>query len=91
MNYGVIGMILGHEITHGYDNKGRLHDGYGINTLNCSKFKRFSKGNVREWWDKTTYLNFQKKKECFINQYGSIKIPINLNLTSKIFFLNLIF
>lgn len=84
MNYGSIGMVIGHEITHGYDNNGRLHDGDGIFLLN---FFINILGNVRDWWDKITYKNFHEKKECFIEQYGSMQIPIKDNLTCNKFIL----
>lgn len=57
---------MGHEITHGFDNSGRLFDG---------------NGNLRDWWDNQTSENFKTKKKCFIEQYGSVEIPIQENFT----------
>ncbi|XP_063976549.1 neprilysin-11-like isoform X2 [Diachasmimorpha longicaudata] len=55
LNYGAIGTILGHELTHGFDNSGRLYDG---------------DGNLRQWWSNDTILEYKDKVECFIQHYG---------------------
>ncbi|CAJ0937570.1 unnamed protein product, partial [Mesorhabditis belari] len=65
-NYGAIGTIIGHEITHGFDNSGAQYD---------------MDGNLRNWWDKTTFSNFQTKTQCFVDQYGSQRVE---NLTLKV-------
>jgi predicted metalloendopeptidase len=57
LNYGGIGSVLGHELTHGFDNNGALFD---------------DKGNFENWWSKSTREKFEKKQQCFINQYGNI-------------------
>ncbi|XP_015119868.1 neprilysin-4 [Diachasma alloeum] len=56
LNYGAIGTILGHELTHGFDNSGRLYDG---------------DGNLRQWWSNDTILEYKDKVECFVQHYGS--------------------
>lgn len=56
MNYGAIGTILGHELTHGFDNSGRLYDG---------------DGNLRQWWSNETVIEYKDKVECFIDHYSS--------------------
>ncbi|KAL3113067.1 hypothetical protein niasHT_013532 [Heterodera trifolii] len=72
MNYGSIGVVLAHEITHGFDNNGRLHDQFG---------------NVRNWWQNGTATAFIGQKKCFIDQYNAIQVPgieglhVNGNLT----------
>ncbi|KAK6734723.1 hypothetical protein RB195_018113 [Necator americanus] len=55
VNYAAIGLGIGHEITHGYDDLGSQYDDLG---------------NLRRWWDHTTLETFQKKRQCFINQYN---------------------
>ncbi|CAD6199068.1 unnamed protein product [Caenorhabditis auriculariae] len=60
-NYGAIGMGIGHEITHGYDDLGAQYD---------------DKGNLRGWWHTETMTTFQKKKQCFVAQYGSKAEPV---------------
>ncbi|XP_076238270.1 M13 family metallopeptidase neprilysin 5 [Calliopsis andreniformis] len=56
LNYGAIGTVLGHELTHGFDNSGRHFD---------------SDGNVRQWWTNETILEYTEKAECFIKHYNS--------------------
>ncbi|CAK4177794.1 unnamed protein product [Aphanomyces euteiches] len=55
-NFGAIGMVLGHEITHGFDNHGRLYDGDGNRAL---------------WWSNATNSAFEKKAQCIAEQYGN--------------------
>ncbi|XP_067119002.1 membrane metallo-endopeptidase-like 1 [Centruroides vittatus] len=56
MNFGGVGFIFAHEITHGLDNSGRLKDKYG---------------NLNNWWNEKSETEFEKKSECFVNQYNS--------------------
>jgi predicted metalloendopeptidase len=56
MNYGAIGFIIGHEITHGFDNQGRIYDG---------------QGNIVDWWAEDTKKQFLEKAMCIIRQYGN--------------------
>ncbi|XP_006610149.1 neprilysin-4-like isoform X1 [Apis dorsata] len=56
LNYGAIGSILGHELTHGFDNNGRHYD---------------SNGNVKQWWTNETILRYTEKIECFIDHYNT--------------------
>ncbi|XP_044749449.1 neprilysin-like isoform X2 [Coccinella septempunctata] len=60
LNYGSIGSVLGHELTHGFDNNGRKHDKYG---------------NFKQWWSNETIETFEMKTECFIEQYDNLTIP----------------
>ncbi|KAJ3654443.1 hypothetical protein Zmor_013632 [Zophobas morio] len=66
MNYGAIGHIIGHEITHGFDDEGRQFD---------------KDGNLVNWWQQKTKEAFDAKAQCIIDQYGNITVPeVNLNL-----------
>lgn len=56
MNYGAIGTVLGHELTHGFDNSGRHFD---------------SNGNVRQWWTNETISEYTEKTDCFVKHYNS--------------------
>ncbi|XP_011707585.1 PREDICTED: membrane metallo-endopeptidase-like 1 [Wasmannia auropunctata] len=59
MNYGGIGYIIGHEITHGFDNNGR----------------QFNKeGNFVDWWDPEAKKHYLKRVECLIHQYGNYTV-----------------
>ncbi|XP_017775451.1 PREDICTED: endothelin-converting enzyme 1 isoform X2 [Nicrophorus vespilloides] len=66
MNYGAIGFVIGHEITHGFDDQGRQFD---------------KNGNLVDWWEQETREAFVKKAQCIIDQYGNYTVPeIGLNL-----------
>ncbi|CAH2090137.1 unnamed protein product [Euphydryas editha] len=60
LNYGSLGTILGHEITHGFDNFGRLFD---------------KNGNLLPWWTNETINSFVNKTQCFVDQYSSYIVP----------------
>jgi len=69
LNYGGIGMVVGHEITHGFDDQGSQKDG---------------EGNLVDWWEKETKDKYNKKAKCIIDQYGNYTVEvkgetINLN------------
>ena len=56
MNYGRLGWILGHEITHGFDDQGSQFD---VN------------GNLFDWWKAETKEKYLAKAQCMIQQYGN--------------------
>lgn len=60
MNYGSIGSIMGHELTHGFDTIGSQYD---------------SEGNLKNWWAKETKAAFLKKAQCIVDQYLTIVDP----------------
>ncbi|XP_028410306.1 endothelin-converting enzyme 2-like [Dendronephthya gigantea] len=59
MNYGSLGFIVGHEISHGFDEDG---SGYDEN------------GNIRHWWTKVSHDNFVERSKCLIDQYSNVTI-----------------
>ncbi|GFT19377.1 neprilysin-2 [Nephila pilipes] len=65
MNFGAIGYVIGHEITHGFDDRGRQFD---------------KDGNNVNWWDTTTDELFKKKARCIIEQYGNYTAENGLNV-----------
>jgi predicted metalloendopeptidase len=58
-NLGAIGIVIGHELTHGYDNNGRRYD---------------ADGNLRDWWKPADAEAFQQRAECLIREYSSFEI-----------------
>lgn len=60
MNFGGIGFIIGHELTHGFDDEGRQYD---------------SKGDLLNWWKASTESQFLERAQCMINQYGNFTEP----------------
>ncbi|XP_058126408.1 neprilysin-1 [Anopheles ziemanni] len=59
LNYGGIGVVIGHEITHGFDDKGRQFD---------------KDGNMMQWWNNATIKTFRERAQCIIDQYSRYKI-----------------
>ena len=69
-NYGAIGAVIGHEISHGFDDQGKQFD---------------KSGNLVDWWTDETKKRFTKGAKCFIEQYGSIVDPTaNKNVSSSV-------
>lgn len=67
MNYGAIGFVIGHEITHGFDDQGRQFD---------------KEGNLVDWWAPQTREAFVSKAQCIIDQYGNYTVPeLKLNVS----------
>ncbi|TMW40198.1 hypothetical protein DOY81_014722, partial [Sarcophaga bullata] len=60
LNYGSIGTILGHELTHGFDDSGRMFD---------------KNGNLVQWWSNDTISEYINRTECFIDQYSHYYLP----------------
>jgi putative endopeptidase len=69
LNYGHIGLFMGHEITHGFDDQGRQFDGHG---------------NLHDWWTKEDADKFTEKAQCIVNEYSQFSVgdtKINGKLT----------
>ena len=69
LNYGGIGAVIGHELTHGYDDQGRKYD---------------EEGNLNEWWSKKDKNEFDKRTKLIIEQFDSCKLlgeSVNGDLT----------
>lgn len=66
MNFAAIGSIIGHEITHGFDDQGRQFN---------------ENGNLVDWWNEETSNAYVEKAKCIIEQYGNFTEPLTeLNL-----------
>ena len=59
LNFGGIGVVIGHEITHGFDDKGKQFD---------------EQGNINQWWDTSSSTSFRDKAMCIINQYSQFLV-----------------
>ncbi len=59
VNYGAIGMVIGHEMTHGFDNQGRQFD---------------KDGNLRDWWTKDDSKAFEDRAAILIDQYNHYEV-----------------
>jgi putative endopeptidase len=69
INYGAIGVVIGHEITHGYDDKGRQYD---------------AEGNLNDWWTDKDGKEFEARAEKIVNQYGSYEALPGLKVNGKL-------
>ena len=71
LNYGGIGMVIGHELTHGFDDEGRKYD---------------ADGNLKEWWTAEDAANFEKRAAAIRTQYSEYVVVdtfrVNGDLTS---------
>ncbi|KAF9434058.1 hypothetical protein BGZ76_008642 [Entomortierella beljakovae] len=59
INYGGIGVVAGHELTHAFDNEGRLFDAHG---------------KLTDWWSNSTAREFKERSQCYIDQYGNFTV-----------------
>lgn len=69
INYGSIGFVIGHEMTHGFDDQGALFDGAG---------------NLHNWWQATDLKQFNSKIQCIINQFSQYKVNGDIALKGKL-------
>ncbi|KAI0221726.1 Neprilysin-4 [Lamellibrachia satsuma] len=70
VNFGGIGVVIGHEITHGFDDQGRQFD------LN---------GNLKQWWPNDVIKKFNQRAQCIVDQYSSYTVPqVGINVNGKL-------
>jgi endothelin-converting enzyme/putative endopeptidase len=68
-NYGAIGSVMGHEMTHGFDDQGRKYDG---------------NGNLRDWWTGADAAAFEQRAACLVNQYGNFTAVGDLKVNGRL-------
>jgi predicted metalloendopeptidase len=68
-NYGAIGSVIGHEISHGFDDKGRQYDG---------------DGNLRDWWTAEDSDKFKAKAAGLVQQYSAFQALPGLNVNGEL-------
>ena len=69
VNYGAIGSVVGHELTHGFDDSGRQFD---------------PQGNLRDWWTPEDAKEFEKRADCFVQEYSAFKAIDEVHLNGKL-------
>ncbi len=69
VNYGAVGAVIGHELTHGFDDQGRQFD---------------AEGNLKDWWQKSDEAQFEKLADCFVNEYGGFSPIPGVELNGKL-------
>ena len=69
VNLGGIGAVIGHELTHGFDDQGRQFDG---------------QGNLRNWWTDKDAKAFQERAQCFVDEYSSFTVQGDIHLNGKL-------
>ncbi|CAI2347038.1 unnamed protein product [Caenorhabditis sp. 36 PRJEB53466] len=60
VNYGAIGAVIGHEITHGFDDQGSQYD---------------KDGNLHNWWSESSLNAFDTRRRCIVDQYANYTVP----------------
>jgi putative endopeptidase len=68
-NYGAIGAVIGHEITHGFDDQGAQFD---------------PRGNLKNWWTPEDLKNFQERGECVAKQFDGYEVEKGLHENGKL-------
>jgi endothelin-converting enzyme/putative endopeptidase len=69
VNFGAIGAVIGHELTHGFDDQGRQFDG---------------DGNLRDWWTEADAKAFGERANCIVDQYSAYSPVQGVNLNGKL-------
>jgi len=67
-NYGAIGVVIGHEMTHGFDDQGRQYD---------------ADGNMKDWWTAQDAKGFEKRADLYANFFSNIKVLPDLNANGR--------
>jgi putative endopeptidase len=68
-NYGAIGVVIGHEMTHGFDDQGRQYD---------------KDGNMHDWWTESDGKNFTERTNAYADFFSQIKVLPDLNANGQL-------
>jgi predicted metalloendopeptidase len=68
-NFGGVGAVIGHEMTHGFDDQGRKYDG---------------DGNLRDWWTAADGAEFEKRAACIANEYSGFTAVDDVKLNGRL-------
>jgi len=69
VNFGGIGLVIGHELTHGFDDQGRKFD---------------PQGNLRDWWTEADGKEFEKRASCVADEYSGFIAVDDLHLNGRL-------
>ena len=69
VNFGGIGVVIGHELTHGFDDEGSQFD---------------ADGNLRDWWTPTDKKQFDELEQCFVNEYDGFTVVDDVHVKGKL-------
>ncbi len=69
VNYGAIGGVIGHEITHGFDDQGSRFD---------------AEGNLKMWWTQEDRKKFDERASCVVDQFSKYEVQPNLFMNGKL-------
>ncbi len=69
VNFGAIGVVIGHELTHGFDDEGSQFD---------------ADGNLRDWWTPKDKEQFNALEKCFIDEYDSFVVVDDVHIKGKL-------
>ena len=69
VNFGGIGLVIGHELTHGFDDQGRKFD---------------PQGNLRDWWTDQDGKEFEKRVSCVADEYSNFVAVDNMKLNGRL-------
>jgi endothelin-converting enzyme/putative endopeptidase len=69
VNFGGAGAVIGHELTHGFDDQGRQFD---------------ARGNLKDWWTAADGKAFDDRAQCFVDQYSSLTAVDEVKLNGKL-------
>ena len=67
-NYGAIGVVIGHEMTHGFDDMGRQYD---------------KDGNLNDWWTEEDAKNFDERSKVLVDYFDNIEVAPGLNANGR--------
>jgi len=69
VNYGAIGAVIGHELTHGFDDEGRQFD---------------AQGNLRDWWTDQDAQAFKERAQCLVKEYSGFTAVDNVKVNGEL-------
>ncbi|MGA8026820.1 MAG: M13 family metallopeptidase [Bryobacteraceae bacterium] len=69
VNFGGVGAVIGHELTHGFDDQGRQYD---------------ADGNLRDWWTQQDAAEFKTRADCLVNEYSKFSPVEGANVNGRL-------